>query len=48
MAKETDKRYCRVCDRELKIIPEEPENDQHVPLYHCKHCERFYRFILVD
>jgi hypothetical protein len=49
MTEETEKRYCRVCDRELEIIPEEQEdNHPYIPLYYCEDCNKHYRFVEVD
>jgi len=49
MTEKTEKRYCRVCDRELEIVPEEQEADhEYVPLYYCEACEKWYRFVCVD
>jgi len=48
MTEEKEQKFCRICDRELEIIPEEHEDDSHIPLYHCENCEKFYRFVLVD
>lgn len=48
MTEETEKRYCRICNRELEIVPEKREDDSHIPLFHCEHCGKLYRFIEVD
>ena len=48
MTEEPEKRYCRVCDRELEIVPEEHEDDSHIPLYYCEPCGKLYRFVCVD
>lgn len=49
MTEELEERYCRVCDRQLEIIPEEQEDDHpYVPLYYCEHCKKHYRFVEVD
>ena len=44
MTKETEKRFCRVCDGQLEFVPEEPVDYKTVPLYYCEHCEKLYRF----
>jgi hypothetical protein len=44
MTDEPEPRFCRVCDRELELIPEEPEDFPTVPLYFCDYCEKWYRF----
>ena len=49
MTEETEKRYCRVCDRELEFIPEEQEDDHpYIPLFYCEDCGKFYRFVEVE
>ena len=48
MTEETEERYCRVCNRELEIVPEESEGDSHIPLYYCEPCGKLYRFVEVD
>ena len=49
MKEKLEERYCRICDRELEFIPEEQEDDHpYIPLYHCRQCEKFYRFVVVD
>ncbi len=44
MKEEPEKRFCRVCDGEMEIIPEEAVDYPTVALWYCEHCNKLYRF----
>lgn len=45
MTEEPEQRFCRLCDRELEFIEEEPEDFPTVELWYCEDCEKWYRFV---
>ena len=43
---ENTQNFCRVCDGQLELIPEEePEGIKTVSLWYCEPCEKFFRFV---